>query len=78
MILDFQRDFRMRTGYEIELVSLDDRDGADKARVYDITQYPALVALDDRGSLRKVWQGDKLPLMNEVSFYTTSIGSGGY
>jgi hypothetical protein len=51
------------------LVSLDTREGADMARLYDIVQYPAILALSDKGELLKDWQGSMLPLSNEVAFY---------
>ena len=39
------------------------------AQLYDIVQYPALLVIDDKGGLAKYWQGDTLPLMDEVSGY---------
>lgn len=39
------------------------------ARVYDVVQYPALLAIEDTGSLAQYWQGDILPLMDEVAGY---------
>ncbi|RLA40028.1 MAG: hypothetical protein DRR42_26490 [Gammaproteobacteria bacterium] len=68
-VTDFVRDFTKRTQNELELVSLDTREGADKARVYDVTRYPAIIAVDSAGTLQKVWQGD-LPLINELSYFT--------
>lgn len=63
------RDYEHQTGKHLELLSLDTRDGADKARLWDIVQYPALVALDDQGQVLKVWQDEQFPLMNEISWY---------
>ncbi len=68
-VLDFERNFNRQTGRDIDLLSLDTRDGADMARLYDIMQYPAIVARADDGVLQKVWQGEQLPLINEVLFY---------
>jgi len=66
---DFVRDFAQRTQNEIELVSLDTVEGAEKARLYDITRYPAVIAIDDNGVLQRVWQGE-MPLINELSYFT--------
>ena len=66
---DFVRDFTRFTQNDIDLVSLDTVEGADKARLYDITQYPAVVATDENGVLQRLWQGD-LPLINELSYFT--------
>ena len=66
----FARDFSMQTGDRIELISLESRDGAATATMYDITQYPAILALDNAGQMLRLWQCPVLPLMNEISYYT--------
>lgn len=77
MIESFVRDFeRMHSGGRIELLSLDTRDGAAAASLYDIISYPAILALQDNGQLLKEWQGEQLPLMNEVAYYATSTAGG--
>lgn len=68
-IEDYIRDFKRHSGKDIELISLDTRDGASKARTWDVVRYPALVAIDDAGHVKKVWQDEMLPLLNEVSWY---------
>jgi len=68
-VLDFERDFDHQTGRKIELVSLETVEGSELAKLYDVTQYPAVVARDDSGKLLKLWQGGILPLINEVSYY---------
>lgn len=74
-VLNFQRDFRMQTGHEISLISLDSIEGDNTARLYDITQYPAILAVTDAGQMQKIWQGETFPLINEVSFYTSGSSS---
>ena len=67
----YKRDFEhsQNTG-EVELVSLETRDGADAARLYDVVSYPAvLVITESDKQLMKLWQGEKLPLMSEVASY---------
>lgn len=55
---------------KIEMVSLDTRDGSATASLYDVMQYPAILALQNDGQLVKDWQGSTMPLANEVSAYT--------
>lgn len=69
----FARDYQHTTpGRKVELVSLDTVEGAELARVYDIVQYPAILVTAKDGQLLKVWQGEQLPLMNEVASYANS------
>lgn len=69
---DFARDFsRFNSSRRLELVSLDTRDGASTATLYDVMQYPAILALRDDGQILKEWEGDMLPLMNEVAHYSS-------
>lgn len=65
----YAQDFQRQRGKTIELVSLETPEGADKARLYDIVQYPAVLALRDDGQLSKLWQSDEMPLMDEVAGY---------
>lgn len=70
LVEDFANDLSRRYSARIDLISLDTRDGASTASLYDIMQYPAVLALTNDGQLIKDWQGTSLPLMNEVSYYT--------
>ena len=66
----FVRDFQHQhdTGAKVELLSLNTRDGATTASIYDVMSYPAILALTDEGSVINSWQGD-LPLMDELASY---------
>lgn len=66
---DYARDFARRHGQAPELISLDTKAGAEMAKLYDIVQYPALLVIDDNAGLSKYWQGDMMPLMDEVAGY---------
>jgi len=69
---DFARDFtREHPDGKIDLLSLETQAGAEMARLYDVTNYPAVMALRDSGELMRCWQDGILPLMNEVAFYAT-------
>jgi hypothetical protein len=66
---EFAKEFERSRGQSIELVSLETKEGAEMARLYDIVRYPAILAIRDEGQVAAQWQGDMLPLMDEVSGY---------
>ena len=66
---EFAHNFAQVSTQTIELASLETKEGADMATMYDIVSYPALLVIEDDGHLHKVWQGESLPLMNEVAGY---------
>lgn len=68
-VLSFLHDFARQTGHVIEEINPDTRDGADLCRVYDIVEYPTIIALSDNGQLQHMWRGRPLPTISEVSFY---------
>ena len=68
-VLDYLRDFKRQTSRDIEEVNPDTREGADKCRLYDIVEYPTIIATDDNGVLQNMWRGAPLPTINEVSYY---------
>lgn len=70
-VLEYARDFHHETGRELELISTETKEGADKARLYDIVRYPAVVATANDGRMLQMWQEDLLPLRNEVAAYLT-------
>lgn len=67
---DFQRMYE--SGKKLELLSVNTRDGAAMASLYDIMAYPTILALADDGSVLNMWSGDSLPLMDEVAGYMYS------
>ena len=71
----FVRDFQQRHGVDerkLEMLSLNTRDGAATASLYDVMQYPAILAIANDGSILNMWEGDRLPLMDEVAGYIYS------
>lgn len=66
-VREFQR--RYEAGRKIEMVSLDTRDGAATASLYDVVDYPAILAIAEDGKMLSMWQGSPLPLMDEVAGY---------
>lgn len=70
---NFIRDFQTsHASGRLEILDVDSRDGSATASLYDVMQYPAILALRDDGSIVKAWEGDMLPVMNEVAYYTFS------
>lgn len=65
----FLGDFRRQTGRELEQMNPDSKEGSDLARVYDIVEYPTVVALNDEGQLQYQWRGIPMPTISEVSYY---------
>lgn len=66
----FVRDFqRLHPDIQVDLKSLETREGAVLAKTYDATAYPAFLALEDSGAVLQFWQGKLLPQMSDVASY---------
>ncbi|MCA9333108.1 hypothetical protein KDA00_04535 [Candidatus Saccharibacteria bacterium] len=66
----YAKEFESRGYGSFELISLESKDGAAMAELYDIVAYPAILAIREGGELQKNWEGDQLPLMSEVASYS--------
>jgi hypothetical protein len=67
----FIRDFQQRHQQgRMEVLDVDSRDGMAMASLYDIMRYPTILALRDDGSILRSWEGEVLPLMDEVAYYS--------
>ena len=66
---EYVREFERRTSRKLELLEIDTVEGEALAKLYDITRYPAVVATSDDGKLQRMWLGEHLPLMNDVTGY---------
>lgn len=73
LVLEFERDFNRQTGRHISMHDINTRDGWAMAQLYDVTQYPAVVATEDDGRMLQLWQGENLPLLNEVMYYSQTF-----
>jgi hypothetical protein len=71
-VLDFAADYKRQKGKELELTSLETVEGDEMAKLYDITRYPAVLAIKEDGQLQRMWQGEEMPLMDELSYYTVA------
>lgn len=71
----FIRDFKHRyESVRLEIMDADSRDGIALTTLYDVMSFPSILALRDDGSVLKSWEGDMLPLIDEVAFYAISQG----
>jgi hypothetical protein len=72
----FVHDFQSRhEAGRLEVLDVNTRDGYATATLYDVMSYPAILVLRDDGSILKSWEGDMLPLMDEIAYYTYSGGN---
>ena len=55
-------EFSRNPSVRVELLDIDTREGMATASLYDIMQYPGILALRDDGSVLNAWQGTMLPL----------------
>jgi len=71
----FIRDFKYRhDASRLEVLDIDSREGIAMASLYDVMSYPSILALRDDGTVLKSWEGDALPLMDEVASFTFNQG----
>ena len=68
-VLDYLADFKRQTGRDIQTLDPESAEGAEFCRLYDIVEYPTLLALSDDGQLQNLWRGLPLPTISEASYY---------
>lgn len=68
-VLTFQRDFERMSSKPVQLLSLETPEGDNAAKLYGVTQYPAIIASTDSGEILKFWEGASLPQISEVISY---------
>ena len=66
-VTDWLEDFYRQTGREIETINPDEE--PDFCRLYDVVEYPSILALGANGEVRAAWRGKAMPLINEVLYY---------
>ena len=67
----FIDDFRRQTGRDLEVIDPNTPEGSSLARLYDVVEYPTVVALSNDGQLQNMWRGQPLPMISEVSYYVS-------
>lgn len=68
-VSDYLRDFKVQTGHDLEIIDPESPAGIHFCQVYDIVEYPTIVATTDEGVLQNMWRGLPLPTISEVSYY---------
>ena len=68
-VIEFEKEYESRTGRQLSRLNIDTVEGDSLARLYDVINYPAVIARTEDGQLLQVWQSEKMPLINEVMFY---------
>lgn len=69
VVEEYLHDFQRRTAIDLETIDPDTTQGADLCRVYDIVEYPTIVATGIDGRMKSSWRGVPLPTIDEVSYY---------
>jgi len=65
----FVEEIKSATDKEIGLFSLETKEGSEFAKLYDVTQYPAILVARDDGQINKSWEGNSLPTKDDVVGY---------
>jgi hypothetical protein len=68
-VTDFDHEYAKRTGRHLSIQDTNTKDGTALAELYGIMQFPAVLATADDGTMLQLWQGEVLPLINEVMYY---------
>ena len=70
LVEEFIRDYQ-RAGHSgtIEALNIETRDGSAIASLYDVVQYPTIMIVRQDGSVIRTWEGNLLPLQNDVAAY---------
>jgi len=68
-VREFLHDFKRRTSHDLEVIDPETRLGIELGMVYDIVEYPTIIALTDNGEIKALWRGLPLPTIDEVSYY---------
>ena len=66
-VSDWLEDFYRRTGRRIEVIDPDDDNNF--CENSDIWVFPTIVALDGNGTIKMMWSGKDMPLIDDVNFY---------
>lgn len=66
---DYLRDFERQTGHELEVLNPDTAEGVQFCEIYDIVEYPSIIAISNDGVLQNSWRGLPLPTISELTYY---------
>ena len=66
---EFVSNFKYYSDHSVDLISLETKEGASMAQLYDIVDYPAILVIRDDGQLSHFWQGKGFPQIDEILGY---------
>lgn len=67
---EYAHEYHMRhPDREIELLSLETKEGWEMAKLYAVVRYPAILVIAGDGHLQQLFENEQLPLMSEVDSY---------
>lgn len=67
---EFVHEFgRIHPDAPITLLDIDSVEGGNAAAIYDIVQYPTVLALSNDGTMLQRWDNGLMPLMGELAYY---------
>lgn len=69
---DYVADFARNRHEQLDLVDIDSVEGSHLAELYGVTDNPALLVTREDGQMVQFWQGELLPLANELAGYLNS------
>jgi len=73
VVEEYLNDFRYQyPDVEVEALDAESVEGVNKSELYDILEYPALLALASDSTLQSMWAGKMLPQKQEVISYIYS------
>ncbi len=64
-------DFHRQTGYELEVIDPDSREGESICRLYDIVEYPTIIVTSNDGVIQRTWSGTSFPPTGELAYYVS-------
>ena len=70
LVEEFMHEFGRRyPEYPLTTVDIDSPKGSRDAEIYDIVQYPTVLAITDAGNTLQRWDSGLMPLLNEVAYF---------
>lgn len=70
LVEEFIHEFGRRyPHHELTIVDVDSPKGSVDAELYDIVQYPTVLATTDAGATLQRWDSGMMPLLNEVAYF---------
>lgn len=74
LVEEFIKEFKTRySDHQLEVVDVDSKEGITMVELYGAMQYPSIIVVSEDGGFIKMWSGDHLPLISEVSYYTSQV-----